>query len=271
VEGFRRRHAGPFRLKVMHGGVLDPFAEGLVLLLVGAATRLFERLHEVPKVYRATVAWGAETDTLDPGGVVVGAGDSAALSAEGLEAALRGMLGWQAQVPPATSNKRVGGVRAYVRAHRGEEVTLPPSRVYLHAARWRSHDLPRASELELVCGGGFYVRSLARDLGRVTGARAHLAALQRRAIGPHVDPPGEPVELTGREVLPWLSTRVLSDAEWGALRAGALLPPGRHQAPDWALPDGFPAPAALVRAWHGGRLVALLQQGRVHTLLPGGV
>ncbi|GMU58790.1 MAG: tRNA pseudouridine synthase B [Myxococcaceae bacterium] len=271
VEEFRTRHAGPYRLKVMHGGVLDPFAQGLVVLLVGAATRLFERLHEVPKTYVATVAWGRETDTLDPHGAVVATGDPASLSEAQLEQALSSFLGWKDQVPPATSNKRVDGERAYAKAHRGEEVVLPSSRVYLHAARWRSHALSASSLLELTCGGGYYVRSLARDVGRLVGARAHLAALERTSLGPYVDPRGEAVSCTGREVLPWLPSRELTDAEVGALRRGQTLGAGKSRPPQWELPAGFPPPPPLTRAFHQGRLVALLQDGRAHTLLPGGV
>ena len=81
VEDFRRKHAGNFTLKVSHGGVLDPFAEGLVLLLVGAANRLFEALHEVPKTYVATVRWGVETDTGDAGGREVRRADAGGLPA----------------------------------------------------------------------------------------------------------------------------------------------------------------------------------------------
>lgn len=272
VEDFRARHAGPFSLKVMHGGVLDPFADGLVVLLVGAATKLFERLHEVPKTYVATVAWGAETDTLDGGGAVVARGEAGALTPEALDAALTTFLGWQAQVPPATSNKRVDGERAYVRAHRGEAVTLPPSRVFLHTARWRSHALPHTSELELTCGGGFYVRSLARDLGRAVGARAHLSALHRARIGPYDCPSAEPVERTGHDVLPWLASRTLTDAELGALRQGARTALRTLEPAAWALPPGFPPPPPRVRAFHQGRLVALLDDtGAVDTLLPGGI
>ncbi len=272
VEDFRARHAGAFSLKVMHGGVLDPFAEGLVVLLVGAATRLFPRLHEVPKAYVATVAWGAETDTLDGGGAVVARGDAGALTPEALDAALLPLLGWQEQVPPATSNKRVDGERAWARAHRGEVVTLGPSRVYLHAARWRAHDLPRTSELELTCGGGYYVRSLARDVGRAVGARAHLTALSRRRIGPWGDPGGEPSSCVGRDVLPWLASRTLTDAEWGGLRRGGRVEVGALTPATWALPVGFPPPAARVRAFHQERLVALLDAaGALDTLLPGGV
>src|SRR4051794_37648920 len=140
-----RRKAGirPDKLPVCHGGALDPFAEGLVLLLAGDATRLMHLLHPIPKTYLATVRWGVETDNGDPRGRPTAEGDPSRLSPQALDAALKPFLGWRDQVPPATSNKRVGGERAYVRAHRGEHVELPPSRVYLHEARFLSHDLPR--------------------------------------------------------------------------------------------------------------------------------
>ena len=267
VEDFRRTHGGNFTLKVSHGGVLDPFASGVVLLLVGAANRLFEALHEAPKTYLAEVAWGLETDTGDAGGKPVHSGDAASLRQEQLEAALARFIGWTAQVPPATSNKRVGGERAYVRAHRGEVVTLPPQQVYLHSARWVAHALPTRSTLEVVVRGGFYVRSLAIELGRAVGVGAHLSGLQRTAIGPWVDAAGS-TEHVGRGVLPWLPSVELSDAQWGALKAGT--PPVLEASPpDWPLPAGFPAPAAGVRAFHQDRLVALLRESPL--LLPGGI
>jgi tRNA pseudouridine55 synthase len=269
VDDFRRAHAGNFTLKVSHGGVLDPFAEGLVVLLVGAANRLFERLHEVPKRYVARVAWGRETATGDAAGATVLEGDASRLTAARLDAALAPFVGWTAQVPPATSNKRVGGERAYEKAHRGEAVALPPQQVYCHEARWLAHELPRASTLELSVRGGFYVRSLAVDLGRALGVGAHLATLERTAIGPWATP-GEPRCLTGREVLPWLPSLELSDAEWGALRGQGRVPGRAARPAEWALPPGFPPPAPWVRAFHQGRLVALLGEG-APLWLPGGV
>src|SRR5690348_5505864 len=102
------------RLKLCHGGTLDPFASGLLLMLVGPATRLFEHLHAVPKVYDATVRWGTETDNGDPLGRVVAERDASGLTADRLDEALSAFVGWHDQVPPATSNKRVDGERAYV-------------------------------------------------------------------------------------------------------------------------------------------------------------
>src|SRR5205085_314882 len=103
-------------------------------------------------------------------------GDASAMMPQDLDAALAGFLGWRDQVPPATSAKKIGGEPAYKKAHRGEEVVLPPSRVYLHEARWLSHDLPGKSRLLLTCRGGYYVRALARDLGRRLGCGGHLSA-----------------------------------------------------------------------------------------------
>src|SRR5687767_15769681 len=96
-------------LKMCHGGALDPFASGLLLVLVEPATRLFDHLHDAPKVYEATVRWGVETDNGDPTGRPVFQREPNVLNTpSGLEGALKGFLGWREQVPPATSNKRVG-------------------------------------------------------------------------------------------------------------------------------------------------------------------
>lgn len=248
------------RVPVCHGGTLDPFAEGLLLLLVGQATRLMDLHHAIPKRYVAEVRWGVETDNGDLLGRVVHQGDASHLTPEALDEALVPFRGWHDQVPPATSAKKVDGEPAYRKAHRGEEVVLPPSRVYLHETRWLAHELPRSSLLELTCRGGFYVRSLARDVGRALGCGAHLSRLHRTAIGPWEDPgPGKRAELHGRELLPWCATRELSDAELGDLRRERPVPRGRLLPPSWRLPPGFPDPEAPVRGFHQGRLVMLLR------------
>jgi len=249
------------RLPVCHGGALDPFAEGLVLLLAGQATRLMDLLHPIPKTYVAEIAWGAETDNGDPLGRVVARGDAAALSVAALEGAVEGFLGWRDQVPPTTSNKRVDGERAWRKAHRGESFVLPPSRVYLHEARWLSHDLPRGSTLRLVTRGGYYVRSFARDLGRATGALAHLRALRRTSIGPWEDPAAGERRLVGGEALfPWCASVRVEGEEVAALKAFRPIPLRPLEPPGWALPAGFPDPGAPLRALHGGALVAMLRE-----------
>jgi tRNA pseudouridine55 synthase len=128
-----------------------------------------------------------------------------------------------------------------------------------------------------VVGAGYYVRSLARDLGRDLGCGAHLGSLRRTAIGPWSDPgPGREVALHGNEILPWLPTRILTDHEVGDLRQGRTIPVGDEPgAPEWNAPPGFPAPRACVRGFHLGRLTFLLQRARdclqVVAEFPGGL
>jgi len=251
--------AGQKKLALGHGGTLDPFAEGLLLVLAGQATRLMELMHPLPKTYLATVAWGVETDTCDHLGVAVAEGPAPSRAA--LEDALAPFLGWTGQVPPDTCAKKIDGEAAYRKAHRGEAVDLPASRVYLHQAAWVSHDLPRSSLLLLTCRGGYYVRALARDLGRTLGCPAHLAGLARTAIGPWNDPgPGARVLVQGEDLVPWCSSRALDDTEADHLLHGRPVPLGEVQGPSWALPAGFPDPEPPVRGLHQGRLVALLRE-----------
>lgn len=249
------------RVPVCHGGTLDPFAEGLLLVLVGGATRLFELLHAVPKTYEAEVIWGTETDTGDLHGKPVHQGDTSSLTPEALDAALASFVGWKDQVPPATSAKKVGGEPAYRKAHRGEVVELPPSRVYLHHAQWLSHSLPHSSRLLLTCRGGYYVRALARDVGRALGCGAHLSALRRTAIGPWEDPPpGQRIGVHGSGLLPWSRTRFLTDHDVGELRQERGIPLSVVLPPEWKPPPGFPDPGAPVRGFHQGRLTFLLRE-----------
>jgi tRNA pseudouridine55 synthase len=271
VQGYLDRmpqRPGRRALRVCHGGTLDPFASGLMLILIEPATKLFDHVQGVPKVYRASVRWGIETDNDDPTGKVVATGDASNVTAAQLDAALETFKGWRDQIPPATSNKRVGGERAYVRAHRGEVVALSPSRVYLHQARWISHNLPHESTFELTVRGGYYVRALARDLGRKLGCSAHLSQLTRTAIGPWTDPgPERAVELHGREILPWCRTRLLDDQEVGQLRKGNSIPIGALEPADWSMPAEFVTPATPIRGFHQDRFRFLLREHE-HALHP---
>jgi tRNA pseudouridine55 synthase len=252
---------GP-NLPMCHAGTLDPFASGLLVLALGQATRAVELLHDVPKEYEAEVAWGTETDNGDPLGAVVATGDARDLAHGRLEEALAEHVGWRDQVPPLTSAQRVDGEYAYRKAHRGEVFTLPARRVFLHEARWLGHDAVRAtSRLFLRCGRGYYVRSLARDLGRALGCRAHLRALRRTAIGPWGDPGvGRDVSVTGGQLFPWLPARLLDQDEARRVAQGQPLPVAAVTPPAWSVPAGFPEPDGPVRALFGGRLVALLRR-----------
>ena len=174
-----RRATGESRIG--HGGTLDPFATGLLVLLVGRATRLLPYMDGEPKVYRATVRFGAETDTEDLHGTVTRTAPPPAR--DDVLAALPRLTGEIDQVPPAYSAKRVDGRRAYDAARAGEAVELAPVRIRVHAWEplgWDGADL----DVRITCGGGTYVRSLARDLGRLVGSAAHLVALRRERSGP---------------------------------------------------------------------------------------
>ncbi|HEX6965241.1 MAG TPA: tRNA pseudouridine(55) synthase TruB [Gemmatimonadaceae bacterium] len=166
--------------RVGHAGTLDPFATGLLIVLLGRATRLLRYLDDEPKVYEATIRFGAETDTDDLTGEVI---RTAPLPDPALvERALADLTGEIEQVPPAYSAKRVEGRRAYDAARRGTPLELAPARVTVH--EWRLRDW-RGPELDAVvmCGTGTYIRSLARDLGRLVGSAAHLCALRRVRSG----------------------------------------------------------------------------------------
>ena len=258
MEQARRAGIAAGKFPVCHGGALDPFAEGLLLLLAGPATHLMDHLHAVPKTYLATIEWGTETDNGDGLGSVVAQGETSRLTPAGLDAALEPFLGWTLQVPPAFSNKRVEGERAYLKARRGEQFEVPPARVYLHSARFVAHSLPQRSSLLLVCRGGYYVRSLARDLGRALGCRAHLSALRRTAIGPWEDLPGAPPRLlSGELLLPWLPSRLVDDRQQKLIAMNKGIGPGAVLPPEWPLPEGFPG-EPFIRALHLGKLTGIL-------------
>jgi len=167
--------------RVGHAGTLDPLATGVLVLGVGHGTRLIEYLAATRKTYRAGILLGRTTTTDDSAGDVVRDRPVHA-DAAGVHAALKQFTGTIAQVPPAFAAVHVQGTRAYVRARRGENVTLEPRQVTIHRLEILEMRLPRLT-LEVECSTGTYVRALARDLGEELGCGAHLAALTRTRVG----------------------------------------------------------------------------------------
>ncbi|MDB4915195.1 MAG: tRNA pseudouridine synthase [Gemmatimonadetes bacterium] len=167
--------------RIGHAGTLDPFATGLLVLLLGRATRLLPHLDGVPKEYEAVIELGRETDTDDLLGTP--ARDAEPPGDAAIADAIAALTGELSQIPPAYSAKHVGGRRAYEVARAGEEVVLAPSQVTVFAWRDVNRD-GNTLHATITCGGGTYIRSLARDLGRITGSAAHLAALRRTRSGP---------------------------------------------------------------------------------------
>ena len=183
--------------RVGHTGTLDPFATGVLVLLVGRATRLAQFLAGAEKEYEATVRLGYATDTGDltgaPRGPVAGAEGLMVLAESEFEAALASLRGEREQVPPMYSAKKVGGKKLYELARRGEEVERKAARVTVRefeilpdeAGGWlrRNEDGTCDLRTRVVCSAGTYVRVLAESLGAALGTGAHLSALRRTRAG----------------------------------------------------------------------------------------
>jgi len=180
VAAVRRALGQP---RVGHTGTLDPIATGVLVLLLGRATRLAQFLTGAPKTYRAVVRFGFATDTYDAAGTPVGPERTVRPDPAELEAALAAFRGRYDQVPPPVSAKRVGGRRAYELARRGQEAVLAPVPVEVFDLRL-VEVAGDCATLHLICSAGFYVRALAHDLGQRLGTGAHLAGLCRERVGP---------------------------------------------------------------------------------------
>ncbi len=177
-----RRMAGT--RKVGHAGTLDPMATGVLIVAIGRATRLIRFLGDLPKTYRARIAFGIATDTLDAEGEEV-ARVSMHFDEDQLTRALEKFTGTIEQVPPMVSAVKVGGRRLYELAREGEEVERPHRTVTideLTLEEFVGGELPQAT-IRVMCSGGTYIRTLADDLGRVLGGYGHISFLRRLAIG----------------------------------------------------------------------------------------
>jgi len=163
-----------------HLGTLDPFATGLLILLMGRATRLATFIDTEPKVYEAMIKFGEETDTDDATGTVIRTAEIP--SERAIRESIPRLTGVISQVPPAYSAKSVDGTRAYDAARRGEPLQLPAVDVTVHS--WEASSYSDGCMAAVItCSGGTYVRALARDLGRLTSSAAHLASLRRTRAG----------------------------------------------------------------------------------------
>jgi tRNA pseudouridine55 synthase len=175
-----RRLAGQKR--VGHAGTLDPAASGVLPVLLGQATRLAEYLSESGKAYRATIRFGIVTDTYDAEGQILRE-SAVSFTRDDIAAALPMFLGDQLQRPPLYSAIKQNGQRLYTLARAGQTLEVPPRSVHIDSldiVDWTSPTLV----LDVECGKGTYIRSLAFDLGERLGPGAHLAALVRTRSGP---------------------------------------------------------------------------------------
>ncbi|MEO8502551.1 MAG: tRNA pseudouridine(55) synthase TruB [Acidobacteriota bacterium] len=169
--------------KIGHCGTLDPDATGLLLLTLGKATRLTRFLIRAPKVYEGLMRFGISTDTYDASGKVTAEASTAGIDQESIAAGMAQFVGTHPQSPPPYSAKKVGGVRYYELARRGEEVPETSKDVTVYEFSPLGPLETDRQAFRLGCSSGTYARSLAHDLGRKLGCGAHLAALRRTQIG----------------------------------------------------------------------------------------
>jgi tRNA pseudouridine55 synthase len=234
--------------KVGHAGTLDPFATGLLLVLVGPATRFQRFLMSLPKTYAATARLGATSDTGDPTGNVASTGRHATEAA--VRAAAAGLVGEIEQRVPLTSAVKVGGERLYRKARRGEAFETPVRPVKVARLEIVSFDeAEQRADLVIECSSGTYVRQLVADLGDAAGAGAYCEALERTAIGAfRLEDADESRLVPLSEALSFLPERPLDPDEERLARTGR------------PVENGVDSHAANVRLTAGGELVAVAER-----------
>jgi len=167
--------------RVGHAGTLDPMATGLMIVLVGKATRVSQYLISLDKEYEGTIELGKVTDTQDADGEVMETRPVPPFTEAQVRDAIKGFLGDQYQTPPMYSAIKIDGVPLYKSARKGEEVEREPRFIRVMSWELTRFALPRF-DFRLRCSKGTYVRTLAHDLGQKLGCGAHLAALRRTMI-----------------------------------------------------------------------------------------
>jgi tRNA pseudouridine55 synthase len=232
--------------KVGHAGTLDPFATGLLIVLLGRATRLQRYLLDLPKTYVATARLGWRSTTGDPDGELTETGT--------IPEELSLPTGEVEQKLPMTSAVKVEGERLYKKAHRGESIDTPTRMATIHRAELLESDGERAS-FEIECGSGTYVRTLIETL-----EDAYCESLRRTAIGPHKVTDGEDVEISVEQLMSFLPEQPLDAREADAVSHGRSVGdvggPRRTKPREEGAPDG---PPDRLRMTHDGRLIAIGQ------------
>ena len=184
VVAIVRRRAGG--IKTGHAGTLDPLATGVLVLGLGKGTKHLQTLMDTDKRYHTIIDLSAFTNTDDMEGEREKIDLPDPLPHENaIDAALKNFRGDIMQSPPAFSAVKIGGRRAYKMARKGQSVAIPPRQVSVHGIELLHYEWPRV-EVAIHCAKGFYVRSLARDLGMALGTGGHCVSIRRTAVGPFV-------------------------------------------------------------------------------------
>lgn len=209
------------QVRVGHGGTLDSTARGVLVLLIGRATRTSSYVMALPKTYEATARFGLRTSTDDIAGEIISSTTSGFPDDEHIDRALLALIGLRDQIPPAISAVKISGERAHALARKGEAVNLSPRPVYVRSIT-RTSNMSASGEVNLTirCHKGTYVRSLVRDLGNMLNCGAIVTSLLRISIGPFVKSAaiqGDLLDCVGRDfiesrILPvsWISKGYIS-------------------------------------------------------------
>jgi tRNA pseudouridine55 synthase len=256
----------PRGTRMGHTGTLDPLATGVLVLCLGSATRLTEYVQRMGKVYRAGIRLGARSDTDDADGTVTPVAGAVAPEADALAGCLAAFVGTIEQVPPAHSAAKVGGRRAYDLARGGEEVHLRPRPVQIYRLDVRAYDWPDL-DLEVHCGKGTYIRSLARDLGERLGCGGYVQTLRRTRVGPFTVEMGlsldtEPAAARGRLLPAEMAVAELPRLDLPAASVRRLC-----QGQAVPLPSALAGEEAAVFAADTGRLAAVAGIDRANRVL----
>lgn len=252
------------KVKVGHAGTLDPLASGVLVVCVGQATRLIEYVQRMPKSYRTVVKLGATSDTLDADGQIQQMENPPIPTESAILEALKSQIGTIDQLPPQFSALKVEGKRAYDLARGGQAVELAPRPVRIDRVELISYNWPLL-ELEVDCGSGTYIRSIARDIGEILGCGGLVEVLVRTRIGGFrltdaIDPTGQSIdEILGHlqpveTALGDLPRLLISQGQVEAIQMGKALPAREVEAA-----EALEGEAALLAP--DGKLVAIAEVG----------
>ena len=219
----------PRRTAIGHTGTLDPLATGVLVACVGPATRLAEYVQRMRKAYRSTFVLGAVSDTDDADGKVEAVAGAVDPGEVAVRDGLARLVGRLSQTPPAYSAAHVDGKRAYDLSRRGQEVKLDARPVDVYGIDVLRYAWPEL-EVEVRCGKGTYIRSLARDLGAALGVGGHVRVLRRTRVGPFVPEQAIPLDATESVLMPMelavadLPRVALAEGQARLLRTGQGVP-----------------------------------------------
>jgi tRNA pseudouridine55 synthase len=187
IRGILRRKYNQKNFKVGHSGTLDPMATGLLLICTGKWTKELQHLTGMDKTYKAVITLGVETDSYDAEGKVLYEKEVPGIPLDALQSILQSFTGDILQYPPAFSAIKKDGKPLYALARAGKEVKTEPRPVKVYDIQFLEYT-PPVLHLKVHCGSGFYVRSLAHDIGEKLDCGAHLSGLVRLTVGPyHLD------------------------------------------------------------------------------------